>query len=93
MTKCIWKEAVQSFPHAGRFEVPRGSKFLSAREQGEHSVGFWFECDPREPATDCVDFALVETGKELPTNMRYLGVAMFEEGSYVLHAYVEEVTS
>ena len=80
----IWKYELS--PDVLFYNLPRGAKILSAREQGD-TVCFWAEVNPyevREPRKVMV----FGTGHTLPQEpMRFVGTAHIQQGVLVLHVY------
>ena len=81
----VWKKVLQ--PDTTEIEVPEGSEFLTAREQG-NDVVVWFRCDPKAANVERRKIATVGTGHGAP-GWRYLGSAHLHGGSLVFHVFAE----
>ena len=84
----IWKIALKPIDEQ-EIEVPIGSDFLCAREQG-NEICVWFRCDPDEP-NETHKVAIVGTGHPAPESWktRYLGMAMIHGGELVFHVFLK----
>ena len=80
----IWKYELS--PDVLFYDLPRGAKILSAREQGE-TICFWAEVDPGAPKEPRKMMAF-GTGHTIPQEpMRFVGTAYLQHGSLVFHVY------
>lgn len=74
-------------------EIPVGAEIIHFGVQGK-SACIWYECTP-----DCISFTdeyilyAFLTGEyiSLPPHSRFLGTALFDNGTFVLHYYIKKV--
>lgn len=83
--RTIWK-AVLDIADTQTIKVPKGSWFMTAREQGD-DICVWFTCDPEQPLEDVV-IEMRGTGYWAPHGGRYLGSGIIHGGSLVFHVFV-----
>lgn len=84
----VWKFPI-ALPHitlVNVVEMPAGAEILCAREQGD-SFCIWARVDPGANV-EPVEIAIVGTGHPAPDDGKYIGTALFFNGSLVLHAFV-----
>ena len=80
----IWKYELS--PHVLFYDLPRGAKVLSAREQGD-AICFWAEVDPNQPK-EPRKMMVFGTGHVIPPEpMRFVGTAHIQQGALVFHVY------
>lgn len=85
MSKVVWKTQFALPNNMLIVEAPHDAVFLTAREQ-YGLVCVWFLCDPAKP-TIKFKLLLTGTGQTVPDDGRYVGTAVLEGGSLILHVW------
>lgn len=89
MTKAVWKYTIDC-PH---IDAPIGAKWLCAHEQG-NDVCVWAEVDQENFSLVTHTLEVYGTGHTIKTpslHRKYLGTCFLENGSLVLHVFVNLV--
>lgn len=65
--------------------LTEGAKILHFANQYETPT-LWVQCDPTLPSKT-VRLTCVMTGRSVPDTYKYIGTALFDNSSFVLHCY------
>lgn len=85
MPKTIYKQVLEATDRQ-KITIPKGAKFLCAREQMEAPC-VWFECDPQAMLETRV-IRIFGTGHDMhPDTGDYIGTIFLSGGQLVLHVY------
>lgn len=82
MAKTIWKLTLNEA--LARVEVPKGTEFLTAREQNDQ-ICVWFLCDPDAPK-EARTLEICGTGSA-GSDGRYLGSCHLRGGAFIFHVF------
>jgi hypothetical protein len=84
--KTIWKFVLD--PEDLEVSMPAGAQILTVREQGVDRICAWALVDPNEGKKELRSFNVYGTGHVVEgCPGRYLGAAMLNGGSLVLHVF------
>ena len=85
-TSVVWKYELEPKPGNWPVAMPTGATVLAVKEQFGKLI-IWAACDPQQPMA-VHHFLLVMTGSPFdPNGLAYVGTAMLNNGSYILHVF------
>lgn len=89
--RTMWKFTVPGHPGVFSILVPKYTSFLSVSAQHGY-ISIWGEVSDTQEREESRAIEVFETGQAIPENnyevfYMYLGLASFDNGSYILHVY------
>lgn len=75
-----------------QIEMQVGAEILTAREQGDQ-ICLWARVDMSQERSEMRAFHVFNTGCEMPNDLdlKYVGTAMFQGGSLVMHVFENRI--
>lgn len=85
----VYKYKIPFVPNP-KIKLPRHSKFLTVENQ-ENNIVAYFAVDPLEKDEATVQFYIVATGEELPSEkgFQYIKTISLHNGRVMLHVFLE----
>lgn len=92
MNQQIWKHSIAiqlaAFGVTMEADMPVGAQIVHVREQGNDAIAIWFLVDADRAVLETRSFTVYGTGHgPILFNERYVGTAIFHDGSLVLHVF------